>query len=435
MPTPTLELVFPLRHPETYPWAQEPNFNPQVHTRLLRAHQRILESVPGKDHRPRVEAQLLRLRHSSMSQRQEMLLNYLLAQCVRARDLTLSAHFGQALEWCQRAEQIAGMLVDRGAQVDLHELRGTLHRATSFFWIAAEEFSLALCLLRELAEDRASFDPEFEVALAAKTASLDYLSGNITRALEHILRAETLLPLTAVSLAGRGNIAWTMALLDRQRNAPLVALEHVEQAADLYQQLGATNSTCRVLSLAADIALDCSESPAGDDRAAAEAFLRLAAHYVAQALRAGQEAKDPAGIGLARLSQARLERLAESRQLSIHLGTDAVMHADTTPAAAPVTPAQPATGPRAKRQAGGQGEVPDSEAAIRSVLQQAHKLRDKALLAAAQTALGEDLLARGASTDGKRWLRRAIVTATRIRTPALAFRAQRCLRQAEGRNA
>lgn len=432
---PSLQLIFSLRHPEQYAWEQDRDFDPRVHTRLLSAHQRILQSVPGNDHRPQVEAQLLRLRRSTMSQRQEMLLYYLLAQCVRARDLSLSAHFGQALEWSGRAEQIAGMLVDRGAQVDLHELRGTLHRATSLFWIAAEEFSLALCLLRELAEDRASFDPEYEVALAAKTAALDYLSGNFARALEHVQRAEALLPLTTASLAGEGNIAWTLALLHRQRNMPVEALEQVERAAALYRRLGATNSTCRVLSLAADIALDCAESPSGDNQATSETYLTLAAHYLEEALWVGQEAKDAAGIGLARLSHARLARLAAQQGLARPSGTDTDRVTDLDRISTTVTATRTRAGTHAQTQPHSPQQIQDPEATIRSVLQQAHRLRDKALLAAAQTALGADLLARGATAEGKRWLRRAVATATRINTPALAFRAQRCLRQAEGRNA
>jgi tetratricopeptide (TPR) repeat protein len=393
-----VQLVFALRSPEQFDWQHDPGFSAPVHTHLVAERERIVQSTPSADRRPEAEAGLLPLRACQMSQRQEMLLYYLLAQCARAQDLSLSTYFSQALAWCSRAEQIAGTLLDFGAQVDLHELRGTLHRAISLYWIAAEEFSYALRLLREHAEDTESFDPEFEVTLAAKTATLDYLLGNFPRALEHVRRAAALLPLTTRSLAGQGTVAWTFALLHRQRNEPVEALRHVQVAAALYQQLGATNSTCRVLSLAADIALDIAESSAREAPAAPaapaahERSLTLAAHYVEEALGVGRAADDLAGIELAKLSLARLQRV------------------------------QDATG------------VQDAEASIRSVLRQARKMRDDSLLTAAQTALGVDLLVREEQAAGKRWLRKAIATAARINAPGLAFRAQRSLRQADGRN-
>jgi tetratricopeptide (TPR) repeat protein len=327
-----------------------------------------------------------------MSERQEMLLCYLLAQCVRARDLALSRNFNQALAWCDRAVEIAGRLVDRGAQVDLHELRGTLHRSTSFYWMAAEEFSYALRLMREHAEDTQSFDPEFEVTLAAKTAVMDYAIGNFPRAVEHVERAAALLPLTTASVAGQGTISWTFALLCRQRNLLIDALQHVETAAALYRQLGATNSTCRVLSLAADIAMDVAQSSAGEAPAARAGYLRLAERFIEDARRVGRVANDVPGIELANLSRAHLEQLRSAKRAA------------------------------------------DAEAGIRSVLLHARRMHDESLLTAAQTELGVNLLARGEQARGKRWLRKAVATADRISTPSLAFRAQRILRQADGRS-
>ena len=150
------------------------------------------------------------------SERQQMLLYYLLAQCVRERDLNVSATWAKALEWRTRAEQIAMKLLDNGAQVDLYELKGTLYRAVSAYWLAAEEFSSALRRLREHSADMESFDPEFEVTLAAKTAAMEYALGLFPRALEHVTRAASLLPLTKSSLTGQGTVAWTFALLYQQ---------------------------------------------------------------------------------------------------------------------------------------------------------------------------------------------------------------------------
>ncbi|HEV8191463.1 MAG TPA: hypothetical protein VGP82_08250 [Ktedonobacterales bacterium] len=387
-----VELVFALRRPEQFAWQQDPGCNARVQKHLLAAHQRITQAVPSADRRPQVEALLLRLRAGEMSERQEMLLYYLLAQCVRARDLALSRNFNQALEWCDRAVEIAGRLVDRGAQVDLHELRGTLHRSISFYWIAAEEFSYALRLMREHAEDTQSFDPEFEVTLAAKAAVMDYAIGNFSRAVEHVERAAALLPLTTASVAGQGTVSWTFALLCRQRNELLDALQHVETAAALYRQLGATNSTCRVLSLAADIALDVAQSSAAEAPAARAGYLRLAVRYIEEALRVGHTANDVPGIELANLSRGRLDQLRSAKRAA------------------------------------------DAEAGIRRVLLHARRMHDDSLLTAAQTELGVNLLARGEQARGKRWLRKAVATADRISTPSLAFRAQRILRQADGRS-
>ena len=406
----TIQLAFPLRQPDQFAWWSDSDFNPDVHTLLLDAHRRIAQSTPAADGRLQVEAELLPLRSATKSQRQEMLLYYLLAQCARARDLGRSTHFIRALDWCSRAELIAGALLDYGAQVDLHELRGTLHRAVSLYWIAAEEFSYAIHLLREHAEDRQSFDPDFEITLAAKAAAMEYLLGlgALPRALEHMQQAAALLPLARASVAGQGTVEWTLALLHRQRNELAEALRHVEVATSLYRQLGTLNSTCRVLSLAADIALDLAESAHGEDRvdgvdeevgedgraqASREGYLMQASNYIEEALRVGLEAHDVEGSALARLSRARLTRV---------------------------------------RGDGAESSSPEAE--IREVLRQARQMHDDSLMTAAQTALGNNLLAQKKTEMGKRWLAKAIATATGANAPGLAFRAQRSLRRAVGRN-
>ena len=388
-----IRLLFPLRRPDLYDWqTEDEDVNDRIREQLLAAHKRVSESTPEDDHRPQVEAELLKLRGQSMSHRQLMLLYYLLAQCARARDLSLSANFGQALEWCGRAEQIAGTLLDFGAQVDLHELRGNLHRAISLYWIAAEEFSTALRVLREHADDTESFDPEFEVTLAAKAGAMDYLVGNFNRALEHVQRAHALLHLTTESVTGLGTVAWTYALLDRQRNKLPQAFQHAKTAAAQYQLAGVTISACRILSLAADIAMDIAESVIGELESACAEYVQEASYYAHEAIRVGEEAHDDAGIAITKLSLARLERI------------QGVADRETT------------------------------EARIRAVQRQAKTMRDNSLLTAAQTALGAELLAFGDRAAGKRWLKRAIEIAARDNAPSLAFRAQRIIWKLGGRN-
>lgn len=382
-----IQLVFPLRHPERFMWRDDPGFNASVHDELLDAHRRIAQATAQSSPLSATETRLLRLLHRSMSQRQEMLLYYLLAQCVRARDLSKSTNFVQAFEWCTRAEQIAMNLLDFGAQVDLHELKGTLFRATSGYWLAAEEFSNALRRLREHSADMESFDPEFEVTLAAKTAAMEYAQGISIRALEHVRRAASLLPLTTMSRTGQGTITWTFALLHWQFNRLAEAQEQVEMAVTLYRQTSAKESTCRVLTLAADIALDVAESlDAQTQRAAYDEQLTRAASHIDEALRIGREADDAPGIALARLSDARLKRIR------------------------------------------GDAEAASAEADIRAILQQARTSGDDSLVVAAQTALGITLIACGKKALGKRCLKNAIKTAERISAPGLAHRAKRSLR-------
>ncbi len=389
---PPLQLVFSLRQPEQAEWARDPAFNARVHQRLLAARERILASTAADDQRLRVETELLRLIGRPMSTRQQMLHYYLLAQCARARDLAQTAHFYQALEWCSRVEELAGVAQDYGALVDIHEFRGTLHRATSLYREAAEEFSLALRLLREHTEDRASRDPEFEATLAAKAAVMDYFVGQFSRALEHLQHAARTLPLANLSVIGQGTFAWTLALLRRQRNEPREALFQAEMAAARYRQLGATNSTCRILALAAEICMDVVESPVGDDPAARGEYLERAERYAEEALAVGQAASDTPGVGLCELALARLYRLRDP-----------------------------------------EGAI-DTTARIRATIRLARRIRDDSLLTVAETSLGEALLARGKTAVGKRWLQRAVDTARRIHAQGLAFRAQRRLRQTEGRN-
>ncbi|HEX9037400.1 MAG TPA: hypothetical protein VF808_10465 [Ktedonobacterales bacterium] len=395
---PPLQLTFSLRQPEQAEWTRDPDFNARVHQRLLAARDRILASKAASaasaasDQRLRVEAELLRLIDQQVSIRQQMLLYYLLAQCAQARDLAQTAHFHQALEWLLRAEDLASVAQDYGALVDIHEFRGTLRRAVSHFRQAAEEFSLALRILREHTEDRASFDPEFEATLAAKAAVMDYFAGRYSHALEHMRLAASTLPLAKLSVTGQGTHAWTLALLYRQRGEPREALFNAEMAASCYRKLGATNSTCRILGLAADICLDVVESSVGADLAARAEYLDRAERYVEEALAVGQAAADVPGIELTGLAQARLCRLRDP---------------------------EGATGMATR---------------IRATIRLARRMGDESLLAAAETALGEDLLARGETVAGRRWLQRAVDMAWRIHAPGLAYRAQRRLRQMEGRN-
>lgn len=388
----TVQLQFSLRHPSMVDWRQDADYDDEVQQRLLVAHERVMGSTPAGDERPAVETELIHLQGLQMSQRQLMLLYYILAQCARSKDLSRPMNFGNALEWCSRAEHIAVSLVDLGAQVDLHEFRGTLHRAVSMFWIAAEDFSYALRLLREHAEDDSSFDPEFEVTLAAKTATIDIILAKYQRALEHIRRAQALLPLTTDSTIGPGTIEWALALIDRQRNELRSAFRHAEIAAAHYVRAGATNSTCRILSLTADIALDVAEFAGPGQESICAAYLKRAADYVKQAQKVGRVAHDKPGRELATLSQARLDRLQGS----------------------------------ANRET--------IEARIRTVIRRAGAMRDESLLVAAQTALGIELIAFGEPEEGKPWLIQADALAQEIHTPGLAFRANRALRHMKGRN-
>ena len=93
---PTVHLVFSLRHPDLFDWKQDLDFSPEAHERLLAAHARVHEPSVPIDLRPDIEAELLGLRAQPMSQRQRMLLYYLLAECARTHDLTVTRHFYRA---------------------------------------------------------------------------------------------------------------------------------------------------------------------------------------------------------------------------------------------------------------------------------------------------------------------------------------------------
>ena len=260
------------------------------------------------------------------------------------------------------------------------------------YGLAADEFSLALRLLREQAEDEESADADFEVTLASKAATMDYFAGNIPRALAHAERARRLLPLATTSVEGRGTLAWTFALLQRQRNDLLEALHHVGEAVELYRQFGAKNSACRILALAAEITMDAAESPVAETPSAREEYLVLAARHLDEAFLVGQSARDGAGLQLVELFRLRLDWLN---------------HVDN---------------------------VAEREKRLGAVQAFARRTQDDSLLAAMQTAMGSELLARGLTRRGTAWLKKAVATADRINSAGLAFVAQRLLRKSDGRN-
>jgi tetratricopeptide (TPR) repeat protein len=394
-----LQLVFCLRHPTDFVfWESEDEFNPDVHERLLAAHQLIERATPENDRRLEAEEDLQRMKGATMSRRQQMLRYYLLAQCGRARDLYSPEYLFQVLNFCTLAENLAKDLWDFGAEVDLCELRGTLYRSLSIYYEAAEAFAHALRVLREHSGDDDSYDPEFEVSLIAKAATLDYVLAQLPRAWTHIERAWMLLPLTPTSILARGTIAWATALLYWQKKELDNALQYVRDAAQLYRQLDATNSTCRVIVLMAEIEMDVAESLTADEQATRAEHLAQAAEHLDEAFAVGRKVVDLAGIELANLALARLHRI---------LGTAIATGADS---------------------------AQDPEKLMHAVLERARRMRDHSLIVAAQTAIGADLLMRGKTARGKSWLHKATKTARSIASPGLALRAERYLWRAEGRN-
>lgn len=378
---PGFDLLFTLRKPELVKWERDEDFNPRVSAILFAAHYRLQSITSDTDPRPAIEAELEAFADTPISRRQQMWLYYLLARCADARDFSDSNNFYSALEYLARAENIGLTIQDFGAVIDALNLQGAYQRAVSQYREAADSYDQALRYLREHASDFASKDPDFEVELAGRAAMTDILIGNYERARTHVFSAATLLPLTK-DPQGAGNLAWSFALLSRQSGEPLEAYQRIWQAVLYYRQLPPSNSRCRVLVLAAEIAMDATEAQPAD----ATGYLQRATEYLREAEEIGAQAEDEPGLELLKLSRFRWERLTQATNAA------------------------------------------DAEARIGEALSWAREHNDESLLFMAQTAIGVELLEAGQPDAGRTWLTRAVATARNLRTPGLAYYAQRKLR-------
>jgi tetratricopeptide (TPR) repeat protein len=200
--------------------------------------------------------------------------------------------------------------------------------------------------------------------------------GAYERALDHLLAADSLVPLVPPSLV-TAHIAWTRALLEQWRNAPRVAVGYALSALTFYREHGSRIEEARLRQQAANIVLDCTSAAlAQGKQAMAEADLDIARMLL------DFEGPRPTGLyagaidDVYRLVYARYSRLSGRNENRVPL--------------------------------------------IESVGAHARRGLDQTLSGQVYTALGDEFAAQGRWGEALACYRRAIDLLTKSNTPALA---------------
>ena len=309
------------------------------------------------------------------------------------------AHFDDALDMSQRINDPSG-------HAALACLRGaTLYHAQRY-GVAIDYYTRALNLIQELTATLggdAHLDHALELESLTPLASSYFAIGEFDRAWAIVENARRLLAQASEQQRrdeqGKravrrlaATIEWVAALLYRWSGAPEQALRHAMAASEVYSAIRERRSLGRIAILVADSALDLADVFAEATSApqpmtrSQHLYLALAEPYVLLATTTLRDCGDTLGEALARLTQARFERM--TRRTTKHLD------------------------------------------AIDDVVKVAQRYDDLLLLALAQTARGDELHAHGEHTQSLTCYRSALDTVRATESPAMGVWAQRHLLRA-----
>jgi tetratricopeptide (TPR) repeat protein len=147
-------------------WHQEPDFNPNVTTRLAAAYVAIQQGPDRIASFREAGYQLVALGDLPMCRQQRMNVCYLLGMAHAADD-----EYSHALPWLDRAVALADALDDQAAQADLLFLRGPVAQRLDLYSAALDDYRVALRLRRTVRSEHPQRDREQELHLLVVTAS------------------------------------------------------------------------------------------------------------------------------------------------------------------------------------------------------------------------------------------------------------------------
>jgi tetratricopeptide (TPR) repeat protein len=315
-------------------------------------------------------------RNARMAVEQRVRVSYVLGKARAANN-----EYRSAIDWLDRALEVATLLHARRAQAELYYLRGTVHRAINGCDESAADHLGCLDVLDDLRERCALLDAALEFDARVALAAMLLMLGRYPDAREHLEVAEPLLPYPLDSGLRSATLSWMRALVYRWDERPDRALVYAQAAAAAYA-VERSPQAGRLSLIAADCALDLAvlfpraSQPwvalVEQARSAAEGGLSLA-----------RAAGDESGEEVALLSVARVDRMT-GRNIAL---------------------------------------LPTLE----SVVYTAERLDDISLVVQAQTALGDELATREYVTSALNVYDTAVRTAERSQVPAMGVWASRAL--------
>lgn len=314
-------------HPK---WQHEPDYNPEAQTPLATAYAIIKQARDRVSGFREAGYQVILLRDMPMCAQQRMNAWYILAMAYAADD-----EYAQALLWLDQALDLARVLCDRLAQIDLLFLRGFISQRVGRFDHALQDYRDALAIHTELRRERLPVDHEQELMLLIGAAGFALMQEDyeLTSRLLSVARRAARRAPEATLVATYHDWLWAVYLHARGKSER--ALQHALHSAEaLSREGGNPHSIVLIHVFTARIALDLAATHQ-EDSIGRLAHLKMTALSLRKARRA-LAPNNLSGKGYIQVRQARLDslcgreeraldRIQAAEQLARQIGDDALL--------------------------------------------------------------------------------------------------------------
>lgn len=236
-------------HPD---WRQDSDYNAELKVPLAKAYSIIQQAPENVRSFREAGYQVIVFRDAPMCIRQRMNVCYILAMAHAADD-----EYPQAVSWLDQAIDLARVLGDRIAQIDLFFLRGFILQRIDRYDLALHDYREALTLHTELSREHLPLDREQELILLIGAAGFalkqeDYRLAS--RLFSVVRRAARRVPVSPLVIAYHD---WFWALSLHARGKSERALQQALRAAEAFTQAdGSPHDVVLIHVFTARVALD-----------------------------------------------------------------------------------------------------------------------------------------------------------------------------------
>jgi tetratricopeptide (TPR) repeat protein len=303
-------MVRSLHVPDDPAWHLDAKYSPAVARALVRAYAVLRSGPRDVAHYQSARAYVATCLRYPMMPSQYLRVLYVLALAHAAAEDTTQAiaHLDDALD-------LAVRLADTGALIELFYLRGALNGKRWHYRAAADDQDACLSLLRDLGPAADAYrapDTAFTLDVLLDLAASEFMVTHYDQSSRHLDEARPLVGQVPNHQRQAATFEWLNALLLRWRGEPERALGPAMAAADVIAGLHAPESTARIQSIVAEIALDIAETfPAGGSYQGREALLTLAEPYAHSAATLASESGNVSVEGIALIAKCRWQRLRQ----------------------------------------------------------------------------------------------------------------------------
>jgi tetratricopeptide (TPR) repeat protein len=302
-------LVTSLLVPDAPAWHTSTGYSHEARVALQNAYAAMRMAQQDPDAYRRAYVAVIPLRANKLCLQQRMNSEFILAQAYASEE-----DLAEAAASAETALEVAYMLKDKPAEVELQYLRGNVADAELQIGQARDYYTASLQTLRSLAVDATPIDPTYELTLLIRSTAMSFEMANYDAAYKYLAEAlilrDSWLPEAQKESA---YMVWLGAQLLRWQGGLNEALPTAMTAADQLLTSGPPMMAGRMQTVVAETALDLADTFARQDvPGGRQAFASLAAPYARRARRLARETGDQIGTLLARLAIARGNRLLGS---------------------------------------------------------------------------------------------------------------------------